>query len=212
MAIATPLGTLLALGLFRWRGRGSRAANLLTLFSLVTPELVLAVSLLLLFAQATIVPFSLIHLGTPAQTIGQVTFSLPFVVVIVRSRLFLIGGEYEEVARDLGATPAQALRTVLLPLLSPAILASALIVFALSMDDFVVTQYLSSDQATATIPMFLYAQTRGAATPALNALASLMVLLTLLAVGLAFVTYWLASRRRQRPDGSAAHELNVLEI
>ena len=73
------------------------------------------------------------------------TFSVSYVVVIVRSRLASIGPEYEEAARDLGATPAQALRLVLLPLLLPAILASMLIVFALSIDDFVVTQYMSSN-------------------------------------------------------------------
>ena len=84
------------------------------------------------------------HLGSPAQVIGQVTFSLSYVVVIVRARLAVIGGEYQEAARDLGATPIQALRLVLLPLLMPAILASMLIVFALSIDDFVVTQYMSS--------------------------------------------------------------------
>jgi spermidine/putrescine transport system permease protein len=207
MAIATPLGVVLALGLSRWRGASSRVANLLMLFPLVTPELVMAASLFLLFTQLAVVPFSLVKLGTTAQVIGQVTFSLPYVVVIVRSRLASIGSYYEEAARDLGARPLQALRTVLLPLLLPAILASTLVVFALSMDDFVVTQYLSSDHTTATIPMHIYSSTRGAATPALNALASLMVFLTLLAVALAFAAYRLAQRWSQQPAGTALREL-----
>lgn len=211
MAIATPLGVMLALGLSRWRGPGARTANMLMLFPLVTPELVLAASLLLLFTQLAIVPFALVDLGTGAQVIGQVTVSLPFVVVIVRSRLASIGTEYEEAARDLGASPVQALRTVLLPLLFPAVLASTLIVFALSMDNFVVTQYLSSDQSTATIPMYIYATTRGGATPALNALASIMVFLTLLAIGLAFLTYRLALRRTQQPAASALRQLTTVE-
>jgi spermidine/putrescine transport system permease protein len=181
------------------------------LVPLVTPELVLAATLLLLFTQVAIVPFVLIGVGTTAQLIGQVTVCLPYVVVIVRSRLASIGKEYEEAARDLGASPTQALRLVLLPLMLPAIVASMLIVFALSMDDFVVTQYLSADQSTATIPMYLYANTRGAATPALNALASVMVLLTLLATGLAFLTYRLALRRMRRPGASALRELTALE-
>ena len=105
----------------------------------------MAVSLLLVFTQLAVVPFSLVHLGTGAQVVGQVTFSLSYVVVIVRSRLVSIGPEYEEAARDLGATSLGALRLVLLPLLLPAILASMLIVFALSIDDFVVTQYMSSN-------------------------------------------------------------------
>jgi spermidine/putrescine transport system permease protein len=211
MAIATPLGVMLALGLNRWRGRGSRPANLLMLVPLVTPELVMAVSLLLLFTQVAIVPFALVELGTTAQVIGQVTVSLPYVVVIVRSRLASIGEQYEEAASDLGASPLQALRLVLLPLLFPAIVASMLIVFALSMDNFVVTQYLSSDQSTATIPMYVYANTRGAATPALNALASVLVFLTLLASGVAFAVYALAQRRVRRSGRSAVRELTALD-
>src|SRR5439155_11505123 len=110
--------------------------------------------------QVAVVPFALVRLGTAAQVIGQVTVSLPYVVVIVRGRLASIGTGYEEAAADLGASPAQALRLVLLPLLLPALAASLLIVFALSMDNFVVTQYLSSDESTATISMYLYADTR----------------------------------------------------
>ena len=120
------------------------------------------------------------HLGTTAQVIGQVTFSVSYVVVIIRGRLASIGPHYEEAARDLGATPVQALRLVLLPILAPAILASLLIVFALSIDDFVVTQYMSSTANTTTIPMFLYSNARGGtSTPALNALATILLVSTL---------------------------------
>jgi spermidine/putrescine transport system permease protein len=212
MAIATPLGVLLALGLTRWRGRGSRPANWLMLVPLVTPEVVMAVSLLVVFTQLALVPFSLIHLGTTAQVVGQVTFSLSYVVVIVRARLASIGPEYEEAARDLGATPLEALRLVLLPLLLPAILASTLIVFALSIDDFVVTQYMSSNGSTATIPMFLYANARGGTTtPALNALATILVVTTLLGVGIAYLLYSLFSRRTAASRHSALRELSGIE-
>ena len=118
MLIATPLGFLLAIGLARWRGRGSGTANFLMLVPLTTPELAMAVSLLLVFTQLSILPFTAVHLGTTAQVIGQVTFSVSYVVVIVRSRLAAIGPEYEEAARDLGASPRQALQHVLLPLLA----------------------------------------------------------------------------------------------
>ena len=212
MAIATPLGVLLALGLARWRGRGSGVANSLMLIPLVTPEIVMAVSLLVVFTQLSILPFSLVHLGTGAQVVGQVTFSLSYVVVIVRSRLASIGPQYEEAARDLGATPAAALRLVLLPLLLPAILASTLIVFALSIDDFVVTQYMSSNSATTTIPMFLYSNARGGTTtPALNALATILVLTTLLGVGLAFLIYTVLGRRAATSKTSALRELSGIE-
>ena len=213
MLIATPLGVLLALGLTRWRGRGSGAANGLMLVPLVTPEIVMAVSLLLVFTQLAVVPFSLVRLGTGAQVIGQVTFSVSYVVVIVRSRLASIGPEYEEAARDLGATPIGALRLALLPLLLPAILASMLIVFALSIDDFVVTQYMSSNAATTTIPMFLYANARGGTTtPALNALASILVVTTLIGVGMAYLLYTVLTRQAAAPSGaSALRELSGLE-
>jgi spermidine/putrescine transport system permease protein len=212
MLIATPLGVMLALGLARWRGRGAGSANLLMLMPLVTPELVMAVSLLLVFTQIAIVPFSLVHLGTRAQIIGQVTFSVSYVVVIVRSRLASIGGEYEEAARDLGATRWGALRLVLLPLLLPAILASMLIVFALSIDDFVVTQYMSAGYSSTTIPMYLYANARGGATtPALNALATILVAVTLLGIGAAYLIYTTVGRRITGRRLSALQELSGVE-
>jgi spermidine/putrescine transport system permease protein len=213
MAIATPLGVLLALGLARWRGRGSGVANSLMLIPLVTPEIVMAVSLLVVFTQLSIVPFSLIHLGTVAQVVGQVTFSLSYVVVIIRSRLASIGPEYEEAARDLGATSAAAIRLVLIPLLLPAILSSMLIVFALSIDDFVVTQYMSSTASTTTIPMYLYSNARGGtSTPALNALATILVATTLIGITIAYVVYAvLGKRTAAKGDYSALRELSGIE-
>jgi spermidine/putrescine transport system permease protein len=213
MLIATPLGFLLAIGLSRWRGRGSGSANFLMLVPLTTPELAMAVSLLLVFTQLSILPFTAVHLGTTAQVIGQVTFSVSYVVVIVRSRLAGIGPEYEEAARDLGASPMQALRDVLLPLLVPAALASALIVFALSIDDFVVTQYMSSSGETTTIPMLLYSNARGGATtPALNAVATIMVLVTLIGVGGAYlILRWFGRRTDESHAGTAAMDLTGME-
>ena len=105
VVIATPIGVMLALGLARWRGRGSGASNFLMLFPLVTPEIVMGVSLLLLFTQL----FTFVNTGTLAQVLGHVTFSISYVVVIVRGRLFSIGRSYEEAAADLGASPSAAL-------------------------------------------------------------------------------------------------------
>jgi spermidine/putrescine transport system permease protein len=185
VAIATPLGETLALGLQRWRGRGSGTVNTLMLLPLVTPEIVMGVALLLLFLK--VLPF--IELGTTAQAIGQVTFTLSYVVVIVRGRLVSIGPEYEEAAADLGAPPRDQLSRVLLPLLAPAIVASAAVVFALSLDDFVVTQYLAGDASTTTVSMQLYATARGAPSPALNALATVALVITLATLAFAFFVY-----------------------
>jgi spermidine/putrescine transport system permease protein len=210
MLIATPLGFLLAIGLSRWRGRGSGSANFLMLVPLTTPELAMAVSLLLVFTQLSILPYTQIALGTTAQVIGQVTFSVSYVVVIVRSRLAAIGPEYEEAARDLGANARQSLQHVLLPLLLPAALASTLIVFALSIDDFVVTQYMSAGGETVTIPMLLYANARGAATtPALNAVATIMVLVTLIGVGGAYLVLRWFGHRSGEAQGESAGQMGM---
>jgi spermidine/putrescine transport system permease protein len=200
VVVATPIGVALAMGLQRWRGRISGSVNILMLLPLVTPEIVMGVALLLLFLKI----FSGIGVGTTAQAIGQVTFTLSYVVVIVRGRLVSIGPEYEEAAADLGAPPRDIIFRVLVPLLMPAILASGAVVFALSMDDFVVTQYLSSDASTTTIPMLLYASARGAPTPALNALATIALVITLSTLALAYVVY-----RRFTGGGSALESVAV---
>jgi spermidine/putrescine transport system permease protein len=190
MVVSVPLGTAVALGMRRWTGPTSMPANVLLLLPLVTPELVFAVGMFLLFTTA----FGFIGLGTTAQAIGQVTFTLSWVVVIVRGRLGTIGRDMEEAAADLGAPPWEVLRRVLLPLLLPAMAASLLVAFALSIDDFVVAQYLASGADTTTVPMRIYAQARGAPTPALNALATIMLLVSLLALVLAFVVFRLLAR------------------
>ena len=202
MLIAVPLGTALALGLQRWRGPASGPVNVLMLLPLVTPELVFAVGMFLLFTTA----FSFVGLGTPAQVIGHVTFSVSFVVLIVRGRLATIGPDVEEAAADLGAPPRDQLFRVLLPLLAPAIVASAAVVFAVSIDDFVVTQYLSSDASTTTVSMLLYSNARGAPTPALNALATVGLVITLTTLAAAFLVY------RRFAGGEEATSLATLEV
>ncbi len=192
MLIAVPLGVALAIGLTRWRGRGSGSARFVTLFPLVTPEIVMGTALFLTFVHL----FRFVELGTTAQLLGHVTFSISFVVIVVRGRLLSIGREYEEAAMDLGASPFQALRLALLPLLFPAIFASFMIVFAISIDDFVISAFLSSDLSTETVPVKIYSNARGAPTPALNALASVMLFASLLAVALALIVVRLVQRAR----------------
>ncbi len=198
VVIAVPLGVALAIFLSRWRGAGSRPISLLASLPLVVPELVLAVSLFVLLT--TVVKF--VHLGTVAQVVGQVTFSLPFVIVITRGRLAAIPITYEEAALDLGANPLKAFALALGPLLEPAIVASAIVAFAISIDDFVITQYMSSNGSTQTVPMLIYNNARGQATPALNATATIMVLVTLLGVGLGLLAYRIVSRRESMALGA----------
>lgn len=201
VAITVPLGVALAIGLTRWRGRVAGASRFVSLVPLVTPEIVMGVALLLVFVHVlTFVP-----LGTTAQAIGHVTFSLSFVLIIVRSRLLSIGREYEEAAQDLGASPLQSLRLALLPMLTPAIVASAIIVFAISMDDFVVSAFLSSGTNTDTVPVRIYGAGRTAPTPALNALATLALVITI-AIAVVGFLLWKAVRAARGLTGSAVEE------
>ena len=191
MLIAVPLGVGLAVGLARWVSRSSGALGVGALVPLVTPEIVMGTALLLTFVHL----FTFVELGTVAQLIGHVTFSISFVLIIVRGRLLVIGREYEEAAQDLGASPVKAFRLALLPLLTPAIVASLIIVFAISMDDFVISAFLSSGSGTDTVPVRIYSNARGSPTPALNALASVTLFVTIVAAGLAYVVWRLVRRR-----------------
>ncbi|MEI8239406.1 MAG: ABC transporter permease [Actinomycetota bacterium] len=206
MLIATPIGVAMAIGLHRWRGKLSSAANGLMLIPIVTPEIVFGVALFLVFTQA----YTGVPSGMTRQLIGHITFTMSFVVVIVRGRLQAIGGQYEEAARDLGATRLQAIRLVLLPLLAPAIFASVMVVFATSVDDFVISSFLSTGASTDTVPIKIYSGAKGTSTPALNALATVMLVFTLLAVLLAA----LAMKRMNRgdDDGGAAGGLAGLSV
>jgi spermidine/putrescine transport system permease protein len=211
MAIATPIGVALALGLARWRGRVSSGTNFVMLLPLVTPEIVLASGLLLVFAHLYTFGGTTLF-GTPAQLMGHVVWSIPYVVVVMRGRLFGIGPEYEEAAMDLGASPIQALYRVLLPLLTPAIFAAFMIVFALSIDDFVTSQFLFRDQNTITIPMLIYGTGRTGLNPSLNAVATVMLVMSLTAITIAALVMRAFARRRGTAEGSAARELVRFEF
>jgi spermidine/putrescine transport system permease protein len=206
--IATPIGVLLALGLARWIGRGAGISNFIMLFPLVTPEIVMGVSLLLVFTNL----FTFIHTGTFAQILGHVTFSISYVVVIVRGRLFSIGKQYEEAAADLGASPRVALTKVLLPLLTPAIVAGAAITFAISIDDFVISYWLSSGGGTTTVPMEIYAATRAAPLPSTNAIATILSAITLASVMLGYMGYRVFTRGEREAGAGMVGDMAAFDI
>ncbi|MEZ5095906.1 MAG: ABC transporter permease [Nocardioides sp.] len=193
--ITVPLGTLMALGLDRWRGRPPAAANFLVLLSFVLPEILLAVALLFVATTLTGTFFGdVVRLGTVGQVLGLVTYQLSYPVIIVRARLLTIGAHYEEAAVDLGASPVGAVRRILLPMTMPAILASAVLVFADVIDDFVLVRYLSGGSTTEPVAVKIYNTARAAPTPALNAVATLVLVASLLAVSLGYLAYRLLTR------------------
>jgi spermidine/putrescine transport system permease protein len=173
-AIATLLGTSLALGL---RHSGETARRWLDRFLYVpvfVPDIVMAVGLLTLFA----VSRGLLgqpNLGLPAMILGHVAFQIPFVTLVVRARLAGFDESIEEAARDLGANPFQVAWRVTLPLLNPAILAGALLAFTLSLEDFVISFFTSGPGST-TLPIFIYSSVKRGITPEINALSTLIIL------------------------------------
>lgn len=187
--VAVPLGTLMALGLDRWRGRLPTGASFLVMLSFVLPEVLLAISLLFVATAVNQVFTTPVQLGTMGQVIGLVTFQLSYPVIIVRARLLTIGRQYEEAAVDLGASPVESLRRVLLPMAWPAILASAVLVFADVIDDFVLVRYLSGGSSTEPVSVKIYNTARAAPTPALNAVATILLVASLLAVLLGYLAY-----------------------
>lgn len=203
--IAVPLGTAFAIGIDRWRGRPAATANFFMLFSFVMPEIILGTSLFLLFTHTF---EGIVNLGTTAQTLGLATFQLSYPVIVVRARLLSIGPEYEQAAMDLGASPSQALRRVLLPLLSPAILASVALVFADSVDNFVTVRYLSGQGPSEPLSVKIYAAARASPTPAVNAAATVMLVLTLTAIAIA----WLAHRRIAAKRGETMSAAGLAEL
>ena len=194
--ITVPLGVLFAIGIDRWRGRLPAGANLLMLVSFVIPEVLLAVALLFVITSLALP----IRLGTSAQVIGLVTFQIAYPAVLVRARLATIGTQYEEAAMDLGASPMQALRRVTVPMLLPAIFASTVLVFADVIDDFVLVRYLSGNSSTEPVSVKIYNTARAAPTPALNALATLLLVAALIAVTVGYLVY----RRMTRGDAHGA--------
>jgi spermidine/putrescine transport system permease protein len=189
--ITVPLGVAFAIGIDRWRTRASSALNFIMIFSFVVPELLLAVALLFVFTQL----FTFVHLGTVAEVLALVVWNLSWPAVIVRARLTGIGKVYEEAAADLGASKLSALRRVLFPMLMPAIFASAVLVFAGVIDDFVLVEQLSSTAGTQPMAVIIYSSARGGLNgPALNALATLMLAFSLVIAALGYVGYRLMTR------------------
>ncbi len=162
------LGTMLALGLERIRSRSGRAIGAVTLLPLVTPEIVTGVAALLFFTGLGM------KLSLVTVTLAEITFSIAYVTVIVRGRLAAMAPEVEEAARDLGCTPWQALRQVILPTLVPALLGSGLLVFALVFDDFVLA-FFTTGVDPQPLPVRIYSSIRFGVSPAINAVGTLML-------------------------------------
>lgn len=196
--LSTVLGTLVGLGLWRYSFRFRTGLTGLLVLPIVIPDVVMGVMLLMFYA---LVRGGLELTGWTFENgfwtvmFAHVTFQISYVALTVRSRLAGYGPELEEAARDLGANGVQSFLRVVLPLALPGVLAGALLAFTLSLDDFVVT-YFTSGSGFRTLPVLIYTSVRRGVTPDINALSTLLVLFTVVAV--------LAGNALLRPRGGRA--------
>ncbi len=189
--IAVPLGVAFALGINRWRGYTSASFNFVMILSFVIPELIFGVAMFFMFTSL----FTSVGLGTTAETLALVTWNVSWPAIIVQARLVTIGRQYEEAAADLGATQLQTMRRVMLPLLTPAIFASAVLVFSSVIDDFVIVDLLNSNAANTPMSVYIYAQQHGGnGGPALNALGTIMLVLSFVIATAGYVGYRFMTR------------------
>ncbi len=167
--LSTIVGTLAAYALWKRKSRWLTASLSV---SLVTPEIVTAVSLLALFQ----IVFRVLHLqlGMHTVVLAHVSFCLAYVVMVVLARLRTMDNSYEEAAADLGATPWQAFRYVTLPMLQPGIISAALLAFTTSLDDYVITSLVAGVDSE-TLPMIIYGMARRGVNPTVNAISTIIV-------------------------------------
>jgi len=185
---ATILGTLIALALVRYEFFGRRTANFLIVIPMATPEVVIGAALLSMF----LVYFGAGILGFTSLLIAHIMFSISFVVVVVRSRLIGFDRSLEEAARDLGASPLHTFRLVTLPLMMPGIVAAALLAFALSIDDFVISNFNAG--TAITFPLYIYGAAQRGIPVEIYVLATMLFVVTVAAMVL---TVW-QQRRAER--------------
>jgi spermidine/putrescine transport system permease protein len=181
---STIIGTLVALGMERFRFRGKNALDSTLYLPIIIPDISMAVMLLLFFVQAGMllgrIGFN-VSLGLTTIILAHIAFNISFVAVLVRARLAGFDKSLEEAAGDLYANEWQTFRHVTLPLIMPGILGGALLAFTLSLDDFVITFFTSGPGST-TLTLRIYSMVKTGITPEINALSTLMLLASIILV------------------------------
>ncbi|MBV9093710.1 MAG: ABC transporter permease [Streptosporangiaceae bacterium] len=192
--ITVPLGVAFALGLNRWRGRAASSFTFVMILSFVIPELIFGVAMFFVFTKL----FTPVGLGTLAEILALVTWNLSWPALIVQARLVTMGRQYEDAAADLGASPWQVIYRVMVPMLTPAIFAGAVLVFSGVVDDFVLVDLLSSNAGNTPMSVYIYAQQRGGnGGPALNALGTIMLVMSFAVAIAGYLAYrWLTRGER----------------
>ena len=183
-AVATVMGTLVALGMERFRFRGRNALDSTLYLPIIIPDIAMAVMLLLFFVQSAQLLSRVginVSLGLNTIILAHIAFNISFVAVLVRARLANFDHSLEEAAQDLYANEWRTFRHVTLPLIMPGIVGGALLAFTLSLDDFVITFFTSGPGST-TLPLRIYSMVKTGVTPEINALSTLMLLASMVLV------------------------------
>ena len=167
--VSTVLGTMAGVAMYRYK---LRLLPPLVLAPIAIPEILMGVALLIFFV---LLNFTL---GLASVALAHIAFCIGFVAIVVRTRLAGMDESLTEAARDCGATPWNAFRYVTLPLIMPGVIAGALMAFTLSIDDFVIT-FFTAGAGTVTLPLQIYSMIKIAVTPEVNAVSTLLMLLTL---------------------------------
>jgi len=201
---ATFLGTLIALALVRYQFFGRKAANLLIVIPMATPEVVIGASLLSMFLVYGI------ELGFTTLLIAHIMFSISFVVVVVRSRLIGFDRRLEEASADLGAGPFTTFRKVTLPLLAPGVASAAMLSFALSVDDFVISNFNSG--AEVTFPLYIFGANQRGIPVEVNVIATMLFAVTVIAMLLVIVQQRRAEKMSDRRADEASKPAVSLPI
>jgi len=192
--VSVILGMMTAVMLWRFRFPGKAPYEGTMALPIIIPEICMGVAMMAFFSRIgwpTNLPWP-INLG--AITIAHISFSFPFVAMVVRARLARFNPELEEAARDLGASQWQSFRDVLLPYMRPGLVAGGLLAFTLSLDDFVIT-FFTAGPETVTFPVKVYSMIRFSVTPEVNAASTVLILITLV---LTTVALWLQNRSQSR--------------
>jgi len=195
--IATLLGTLLGYGLARHRFASRHFVSRLMLLPVAVPDIVMAVSLLLFYSMVRQWT-GLLQLGLTTMILGHITFQIPFVALVVRSRLAGLDPTLEEAAADLGASRFQRVCRITLPMLRPGILAAAVLPFALSLYDFFVS-FFTSGPGSSTLPVYIYSAVKRGVTGEIHAVSTLLISAAVL--GTIFVTWWQTRTKRKAVKG-----------
>lgn len=169
---STIIGTLGAIGLYRYNFKGKQIINLLLYIPIVIPEIVLGISLLSVYT------LTKLELGMPTLILSHIAFSIPFVIVSVRSTLSQTLVTYEEAAKDLGANSFNTFFKVTLPQIMPGVVSGATLAFTLSLDDVVIS-YFTAGPGSNTLPLQIYSMIKTGISPDVNALTTLMLLVTM---------------------------------